>query len=144
MDLIRLLCASNWYVASNIFPQPMMNKLAQKAFISWVRAYTAHRGELKRIFMVQKLHLGHVAKSFALKQQPSLVGKSFQKQQSYKRKRDQRQKGQSKRRKINGKTWVPNMWKLINRTWMTDRFWSLLQTKAVLAKAGFATDAALN
>ncbi|OAY25603.1 DEAD-box ATP-dependent RNA helicase 17 isoform X2 [Manihot esculenta] len=89
---------------SFISAQPMMNKLAQKAFISWVRAYTAHRGELKRIFMVQKLHLGHVAKSFALKQQPSLVGKSFQKQQSYKRKRDQRQKGQSKRRKINGKT----------------------------------------
>ncbi|KAF2305997.1 hypothetical protein GH714_009376 [Hevea brasiliensis] len=89
---------------SFISARPRMNKLAQNAFISWVRAYTAHRGELKRIFMVQKLHLGHVAKSFALKQQPSLVGKSFQKQQSNKRKRDQKQKGQSKKRKINGKT----------------------------------------
>ncbi|KDP46352.1 hypothetical protein JCGZ_10192 [Jatropha curcas] len=88
---------------SFISVQPRMNKLAQNAFISWVRAYTAHRGDLKRIFMVQKLHLGHVAKSFALKQQPSLVGKSFQKQ-SKKRKRDQKQKGLSKKRKITGKT----------------------------------------
>ncbi|KAL4392213.1 hypothetical protein AHAS_Ahas03G0322600 [Arachis hypogaea] len=61
------------------FPKPKMDELAWKGFCSWVRAYTAHRGELKRIFMIKKLHLGHVAKSFALKQQPSLVGQSFQK-----------------------------------------------------------------
>ena len=67
-----------------------MMKLAQKAFCSWVRAYTAHRGALKRIFVVKKLHLGHVAKSFALKQQPSVVGKSFKKQVK-KRKRDSKQ-----------------------------------------------------
>ncbi|RXI06204.1 hypothetical protein DVH24_018246 [Malus domestica] len=54
--------------------KPDMKTLAKNAFCSWVRAYTAHRGELKRIFMVKKLHLGHVAKSFALKDQPSLVG----------------------------------------------------------------------
>ncbi|EEF35422.1 DEAD-box ATP-dependent RNA helicase 17 isoform X1 [Ricinus communis] len=87
---------------SFIAAQPKMNKLAQNAFLSWVRAYTAHRGELKRIFMVQKLHLGHVAKSFALKQQPSVVGKAFQKQ-SKKRKREQKPKGLSKRRKITNK-----------------------------------------
>ncbi|KAJ0102389.1 hypothetical protein Patl1_06772 [Pistacia atlantica] len=84
-------------------PYPKMKKLAQNAFCSWVRAYTAHRGELKRMFMVKKLHLGHVAKSFALKEQPSLVGKSFQ-SQSKKRKRDQKQKGQQKKRKVSGKT----------------------------------------
>lgn len=81
-----------------------MKKLAKDAFCSWVRAYTAHRGELKRIFMVKKLHLGHVAKSFALKEQPSLVGKSFQNQQR-KRKREEKQKGLSrlKKRKFVGK-----------------------------------------
>lgn len=68
-----------------------MKNLAKNAFSSWVRAYTAHRGELKRIFVVKKLHLGHVAKSFGLKEQPSLVNKSLQKQ-SKKRKRDQLQK----------------------------------------------------
>ncbi|XP_038890364.1 DEAD-box ATP-dependent RNA helicase 17-like isoform X2 [Benincasa hispida] len=77
-------------VESFIAAEPGMMKLAQKAFCSWVRAYTAHRGELKRIFVVKKLHLGHVAKSFALKQQPSVVGKSFKKQIK-KRKRDSKQ-----------------------------------------------------
>ena len=79
--------------------QPAVKSLAQKAFCSWVRAYTAHRGELKRIFMVKKLHLGHVAKSFALKEQPSLVVKSYQRQ-TKKRKRDERQKGLPKKRKV--------------------------------------------
>ncbi|XP_006353788.1 DEAD-box ATP-dependent RNA helicase 17 isoform X1 [Solanum tuberosum] len=76
-----------------------MKKMAQNAFCSWVRAYTAHRGELKGIFMVKKLHLGHVARSFALKEQPSLVNKSLQKQ-TKKRMRDQKQKNVSKKRKV--------------------------------------------
>ncbi|GLT38455.1 hypothetical protein SLA2020_127050 [Shorea laevis] len=84
---------------SFISAEPRIKKLAKNAFCSWIRAYTAHRGELKRIFMVKKLHLGHVAKSFALKEQPSLVGKS----ESKKRKKDHKQKGLSKRRKITSK-----------------------------------------
>ncbi|XP_061354978.1 DEAD-box ATP-dependent RNA helicase 17 isoform X2 [Gastrolobium bilobum] len=84
---------------SFIMSKPKMDELARKAFCSWVRAYTAHRGELKRIFMIKKLHLGHVAKSFALKQQPSLVGQSFQKQIK-KRKRYDKKIGLSKKRKV--------------------------------------------
>lgn len=84
---------------SFILAKPKIKELAKSAFCSWIRAYTAHRGELKRIFMVKKLHLGHVAKSFALKEQPSLVGKSFQKQ-SKKRKANEKEKGQMKKRKI--------------------------------------------
>ncbi|KAL0410387.1 UNVERIFIED_CONTAM: DEAD-box ATP-dependent RNA helicase 17 [Sesamum latifolium] len=84
---------------SFISAEPKLKKLAKDAFCSWVRAYTAHRGELKQIFMVKKLHLGHVAKSFALKEQPSLVNKSIQKQIK-KRKRDDRQKVKSKKRVI--------------------------------------------
>lgn len=75
---------------SFIFTEAKLKKLAQNAFCSWVRAYSAHRGELKSIFMVKKLHLGHVAKSFALKEQPSLVGRSVQKKHTEKRKRDQK------------------------------------------------------
>lgn len=85
---------------SFVFAEPSIKKLGQKAFCSWIRAYSAHRGELKSIFMVKKLHLGHVARSFALKDQPSFVVKSVQKQTD-KRKRDQKQKGVvSKKRKI--------------------------------------------
>lgn len=86
-----------------ISAEARIHTLAKSAYCSWVRAFAAHRGELKRIFMVKKLHLGHVAKSFALKEQPSLVGQSFQKQ-AKKRKRDQRLKGLSKRRKVSRKT----------------------------------------
>ncbi|OVA08312.1 Helicase [Macleaya cordata] len=81
---------------SFISAEPKMKQLAKDAFCSWIRAYTAHRGDLKRIFMVKKLHLGHVARSFGLKEQPSLVGRSFQMQ---KKKTEQRQKGLSKKRK---------------------------------------------
>lgn len=83
--------------------QANINKLAKSAYCSWIRAYTAHRGELKKIFMVKKLHLGHVAKSFALKEQPSLVVKSLQRQ-GKKRKRDQRQNGLAKKRKVSTRT----------------------------------------
>ncbi|KAL6575351.1 DEAD-box ATP-dependent RNA helicase 17 [Orobanche minor] len=95
-----------WLVAlqraleSFVSAEPKMKKLAHDAFSSWVRAYTAHRGELKQIFMVKKLHLGHVAKSFALKDQPSLVNRSIQKHIK-KRKRDDRQKLKSKKRSVN-------------------------------------------
>lgn len=82
-----------------VYHQPKINKLAKEAFSSWVRAYTAHRGELKQIFMVKKLHLGHVAKSMALKDQPSLVNRSIQKQLK-KRKRNDKQIVKSKKRAI--------------------------------------------
>lgn len=78
---------------------PKIKKLAQNAFWSWVKAYSTHRGELKRIFVVQRLHLGHVTKSFALKEQPSLVSKSNQKELK-KRKRNEKQKGISRKRKF--------------------------------------------
>ncbi|XP_034588657.1 DEAD-box ATP-dependent RNA helicase 17 isoform X2 [Setaria viridis] len=77
-------------------------KLARDAFCSWVRAYTAHRGELKKIFMVKKLHLGHVARSFGLKEQPSLVGRSHQVQLK-KRKKEQKRERPAKRRKLPSK-----------------------------------------
>ncbi|KAK3135516.1 hypothetical protein QOZ80_5BG0419890 [Eleusine coracana subsp. coracana] len=79
-----------------------MKKLARDAFCSWVRAYTAHRGELKKIFMVKKLHLGHVARSFGLKEQPSLVGRSHQVQLK-KRKKEQKRERPTKKRKLSSK-----------------------------------------
>uniref|UniRef100_A0A803M8Q5 Uncharacterized protein n=1 Tax=Chenopodium quinoa TaxID=63459 RepID=A0A803M8Q5_CHEQI len=60
--------------------QSKLKTMAQDAFVSWIRGYTTRRGELRKIFVRNKLHLGHVAKSFALKDQPSLVGKSVHNQ----------------------------------------------------------------
>ncbi|PIN10933.1 ATP-dependent RNA helicase [Handroanthus impetiginosus] len=97
--LLNLQRALEFFIST----EPKMMKLAKDAFCSWVRAYTAHRGELKQIFMVKKLHLGHVAKSFALKEQPSLVNRSIQKQIK-KRKRDDRQKVKPKKRRVISKS----------------------------------------
>lgn len=100
-DFTRVICF--FYVFINrLLPclfQPKLDELAKRAFCSWVRAYTAYKGDLKKIFLIKKLHLGHVAKSFALKQQPSLVGKSFQKQIK-KRKRYEKNNGLSNKRKV--------------------------------------------
>lgn len=45
--------------------------MARKGFTSYVRAYTAHSKDVRYIFNVKALHLGHVAKSFALREPPS-------------------------------------------------------------------------
>ncbi|KAI8066661.1 P-loop containing nucleoside triphosphate hydrolase protein [Gongronella butleri] len=45
--------------------------LARKAYWSSVRAYATHAAAEKHIFHVKKLHLGHIAKSFALREAPS-------------------------------------------------------------------------
>ena len=45
------------------------------AFQSFIRAYATHPVDLKQIFHVKNLHLGHVAKSFALAETPSSISK---------------------------------------------------------------------
>jgi len=47
--------------------------VARAAFQSFVRAYATYPADLKRIFHVRNLHLGHVAKSFALAETPSKI-----------------------------------------------------------------------
>ena len=46
---------------------------ARQAFRSYVRAYATHGSDTKSIFRVQLLHLGHVAKSFALRENPAAL-----------------------------------------------------------------------
>jgi len=48
-----------------------MQKLARESFRSFVRSYATYPKSLKHVFHIKNLHLGHVAKSFALKQAPS-------------------------------------------------------------------------
>ena len=46
---------------------PEVHRLAEDAFRSFTRAYAAHPSSVKDVFHVRKLHLGHVAHSFALR-----------------------------------------------------------------------------
>uniref|UniRef100_UPI002954674B probable ATP-dependent RNA helicase DDX31 n=1 Tax=Panthera onca TaxID=9690 RepID=UPI002954674B len=49
---------------------------AKKALQSFIRAYATYPRELKHIFHVRSLHLGHVAKSFGLRDAPQNLGVS--------------------------------------------------------------------
>ncbi len=50
-------------------------EMARKAFTSHVRAYATHVAKERPIFDVKALHLGHLAKAFALRERPGNVGR---------------------------------------------------------------------
>ncbi|XP_025112467.1 probable ATP-dependent RNA helicase DDX31 [Pomacea canaliculata] len=54
-----------------VLRDPNMQTLAAKGYQSFVRAYATYTTSLKKMFAIKDLHLGHVAKSFALRQTPS-------------------------------------------------------------------------
>jgi ATP-dependent RNA helicase DDX31/DBP7 len=57
-------------------------ELARNAFLSYVRAYPTKEKMIRHIFAAKALHLGHVARSFALKEPPKQVGMAAAKSQS--------------------------------------------------------------
>ncbi|OSX66301.1 hypothetical protein POSPLADRAFT_1177733 [Postia placenta MAD-698-R-SB12] len=48
-------------------------ELARKAYLSHMRAYATHPSDEKHIFHIRHLHLGHLAKAFALRDAPTAV-----------------------------------------------------------------------
>ncbi|XP_011184773.2 probable ATP-dependent RNA helicase CG8611 [Zeugodacus cucurbitae] len=52
-----------------------MHNKACKAFVSWTKFYSTFPKELKPIFNIKNAHMGHFAKSFALKDQPKTFTK---------------------------------------------------------------------
>ncbi|XP_060056432.1 probable ATP-dependent RNA helicase DDX31 isoform X2 [Erinaceus europaeus] len=72
---------------------------AKKALQSFIRAYATYPRELKHIFHVRSLHLGHVAKSFGLRDAPQNLNVSAIKKRKANLKRpDLHKKTQSKHR----------------------------------------------
>ena len=59
--------------------------LAQKAYSSHIRAYATHSSLEKHIFHIKKLHLGHIAKSFGLREAPSDISKKLENRNGYKK-----------------------------------------------------------
>ncbi|KAI6032855.1 P-loop containing nucleoside triphosphate hydrolase protein [Pisolithus orientalis] len=57
-------------------------ELARKAFLSHMRAYATHPANEKHIFHVRNLHIGHLAKSFALREAPKSITGSDRKAKS--------------------------------------------------------------
>ena len=50
-------------------------EMARKAFTSHVRAYATHVAKERAMFDVKALHLGHLAKAFALRERPGNMGR---------------------------------------------------------------------
>ncbi|MCJ1416125.1 ATP-dependent RNA helicase dbp7 [Xylographa parallela] len=50
-------------------------EMARKAFVSHVRAYATHVAKEREMFDVKALHLGHLAKAFALRDRPRNMGR---------------------------------------------------------------------
>ncbi|GME86702.1 unnamed protein product [[Candida] boidinii] len=64
--------ATTWQLDAerSLLDQPRANEIATNAFISHIRAYTTHLSSERDCFNVKKLHLGHLAKAFALRETP--------------------------------------------------------------------------
>jgi ATP-dependent RNA helicase DDX31/DBP7 len=60
-------------VENTIAQNGVLGDAGKQAFCSFIRAYATHSSDAKGIFKVQTLHLGHVAKSFGLRESPSVL-----------------------------------------------------------------------
>jgi ATP-dependent RNA helicase DDX31/DBP7 len=60
-------------VENTIAQNSVLTEAGRQAFCSFIRAYATHSSDAKGIFRVQTLHLGHVAKSFGLRESPSVL-----------------------------------------------------------------------
>ena len=56
---------------------------AVRAFTSHIRAYATHLSSEREFFNVKLLHLGHLAKSFGLRETPKKLGKSVGNNSNY-------------------------------------------------------------
>ena len=59
-----------------------LHQIASAAYQSYLRGYAAHSRIVKRLVHVGQLHLGHLAKSFGLKEPPSKLSEQVQKRQA--------------------------------------------------------------
>ncbi|WFD35258.1 RNA helicase [Malassezia cuniculi] len=63
-----------------VLKEPANATLARTAFLAHVRAYATHPASEKALFNIHQLHLGHMAKAFALREAPNTVQKTSKKE----------------------------------------------------------------
>ncbi|KAL5485285.1 DBP7 [Sanghuangporus weigelae] len=81
-----------------VLKQKEHGDLARKAFLSHMRAYATHPSDEKHMFHIRNLHLGHLAKSFALREAPGNITQKGNLTKS----RNQRKKSTFGRKDIHG------------------------------------------
>lgn len=69
--------ATDWQldVERWVIDDKQAGEMARKAFVSHVRAYATHVAKERAMFDVKALHLGHLAKAFALRERPGNMGR---------------------------------------------------------------------
>ncbi|KAJ9600517.1 hypothetical protein L9F63_026346, partial [Diploptera punctata] len=67
-----------------------LHDLASKAFVSWARFYASYPKEVRNSFSFKEVHLGHFAKSFALRDPPSKIGGIGRRQFEHKKQHQQK------------------------------------------------------
>merc|ERR1719239_1000792 len=60
-------------IESAVAETPKLHELACQAYVSFVRSYASYPREAREVFCFRELHLGHCAKSFALRDPPSKI-----------------------------------------------------------------------
>lgn len=58
---------------SAVLQQKILHTAACKGYTSWVRFYASYSKDLRHIFNFKQIHLGHFAKSFALRDAPTAI-----------------------------------------------------------------------
>lgn len=68
--------ATTWHldVERWLLEDPGAHEKAVKGFTSHIRAYATHISAEKKVFNIKSLHLGHLAKSFGLRETPKKLG----------------------------------------------------------------------
>ncbi|CCE61800.1 hypothetical protein TPHA_0B01270 [Tetrapisispora phaffii CBS 4417] len=68
--------ATTWHLnlERRLLEDNYMKELAVKAYISHTRAYATHISKEKKFFNIKFVHLGHLAKSFGLRERPRTMG----------------------------------------------------------------------
>lgn len=81
-----------------VIEEKRAGEMARKAYVSHVRAYATHVAKERGMFDVKGLHLGHLAKAFALRERPGNMGRGITVGSGKSTKRDHGEK----RRLVNG------------------------------------------
>jgi ATP-dependent RNA helicase DDX31/DBP7 len=82
---------------------PQSLELARRAFQSHIRAYATHVAAEREMFNIKELHLGHLAKAFALRDRPSKINVPGLRQS-----KDETKKGFKADRRASGKSTATN------------------------------------
>ena len=69
--------ATEWQLSAErwVVDDKRAGEMARRAFVSHVRAYATHVAKERGMFDVKALHLGHLAKAFALRERPGNMGR---------------------------------------------------------------------